>query len=24
VPDAELRFKPGMVVRSLEALPVTW
>jgi cytochrome P450 len=24
VPDSELRFKSGMVVRSLEALPVTW
>jgi cytochrome P450 len=24
VPDAQLRFKSGMVVRSLEALPVTW
>ena len=24
VPDAELRFKPGMVLRSLESLPVTW
>lgn len=24
VPDTELRFKAGMVVRSLEALPVTW
>jgi cytochrome P450 len=24
VPDDELRFKPSMVVRSLEALPVTW
>ncbi|HKT06135.1 MAG TPA: cytochrome P450 [Rugosimonospora sp.] len=24
VPDSELRFKRGMVVRSLEALPVTW
>ena len=24
VPDEQLRFKPGMVVRSLEALPVTW
>jgi cytochrome P450 len=24
VPESELRFKPGMVVRSLEALPVTW
>ena len=24
VPDEQLRFKPGMVVRSLETLPVTW
>jgi cytochrome P450 len=24
VPESELRFKSGMVVRSLEALPVTW
>jgi len=24
VPDEELRFKAGMVVRSLESLPVTW
>lgn len=24
VPETELRFKPGMVVRSLETLPVTW
>jgi cytochrome P450 len=24
VPEAELRFKSGMVVRSLEALPVNW
>ncbi|MGX4655671.1 cytochrome P450 [Micromonospora sp. SCSIO 07396] len=24
VPEEELRFKPGLVVRSLEALPVTW
>lgn len=24
VPDAELRFKSGMILRSLEALPVTW
>ncbi|MBO0867240.1 MAG: cytochrome P450 [Micromonosporaceae bacterium] len=24
VPDDELRFKPGMVLRSLETLPVTW
>ncbi|HET9143126.1 cytochrome P450 [Actinophytocola sp.] len=24
VPEAELRFKPGLVVRSLETLPVTW
>jgi cytochrome P450 len=24
VPESELRFKPGLVVRSLEALPVTW
>jgi cytochrome P450 len=24
VPDAQLRFKPGMILRSLEALPVTW
>jgi cytochrome P450 len=24
VPDAELRFKPGMLLRSLEVLPVTW
>ncbi|NJC68474.1 cytochrome P450 [Planosporangium thailandense] len=24
VPESALRFKPGMVVRSLEALPVTW
>jgi cytochrome P450 len=24
VPDDELRFKPGMIVRSLESLPVTW
>jgi cytochrome P450 len=24
VPDSELKFKPGMVVRSLETLPVTW
>jgi cytochrome P450 len=24
VAESELRFKPGMVVRSLEALPVTW
>jgi cytochrome P450 len=24
VPDEELRFKQGMVVRSVEALPVTW
>ncbi len=24
VPESELRFKAGMVVRSLEALPITW
>jgi cytochrome P450 len=24
VPDEELRFKPGMLLRSLETLPVTW
>lgn len=24
VPDHDLRFKPGLVVRSLESLPVTW
>ncbi|MGI5244162.1 cytochrome P450 [Dactylosporangium sp. CA-139066] len=24
VPDAELRFKQGMIVRSVETLPVTW
>lgn len=24
VPESELRFKPGLVVRSLESLPVTW
>ncbi|SNT00239.1 Cytochrome P450 [Asanoa hainanensis] len=24
VPDSELRFKTGMIVRSLHALPVTW
>jgi cytochrome P450 len=24
VPESALRFKPGMLVRSLEALPVTW
>jgi cytochrome P450 len=24
VPESQLRFKPDMVVRSLEALPVTW
>jgi cytochrome P450 len=24
VPESELRFKPGMVLRSLEALPITW
>jgi cytochrome P450 len=24
VPEEELRFKPGLVVRSLESLPVTW
>jgi len=24
VPEEDLRFKPGLVVRSLEALPVTW
>jgi cytochrome P450 len=24
VPDSELSFKPGLVVRSLESLPVTW
>jgi cytochrome P450 len=24
VPDSELRFKSGMILRSLEALPVTW
>jgi cytochrome P450 len=24
VPESELRFKPGLVVRSLELLPVTW
>ncbi|WP_238014009.1 cytochrome P450 [Dactylosporangium sp. AC04546] len=24
VPDEELRFKQGMIVRSVEALPVTW
>jgi cytochrome P450 len=24
VPDSQLRFKPGMIVRSLESLPVTW
>ncbi|QFZ21237.1 cytochrome P450 [Saccharothrix syringae] len=24
VPESELRFKPGVVVRSLEELPVTW
>ena len=24
VPDSQLRFKPGMILRSLEALPVVW
>jgi hypothetical protein len=24
VPMSDLRFKPGMVIRSLESLPVTW
>lgn len=24
VPDEELRFKQGMIVRSVETLPVTW
>lgn len=24
VPDSELRFKSGMIIRSLESLPVTW
>ena len=24
VPDAELRFKRGMILRSVESLPVTW
>jgi len=24
VPEEDLRFKPGLVVRSLETLPVTW
>jgi cytochrome P450 len=24
IPDDQLRFKPGMIVRSLESLPVTW
>jgi hypothetical protein len=24
VPDSELRFKSGMLLRSLETLPVTW
>jgi cytochrome P450 len=24
VPESELRFKAGLVVRSLETLPVTW
>jgi cytochrome P450 len=24
VPEAQLRFRPGLVVRSLETLPVTW
>jgi cytochrome P450 len=24
VPDSQLRFKPGMAIRSLESLPVTW
>ena len=24
VPDEELRFKQGMIVRSVESLPVTW
>jgi len=24
VPESELRFKPGLVVRSLESMPVTW
>jgi cytochrome P450 len=24
LPDEELRFKPGMILRSLESLPVTW
>src|SRR6266542_316990 len=24
VPDSELRFKSGMIIRSLETLPVTW
>jgi cytochrome P450 len=24
VPDADLRFKQGMIVRSVESLPVTW
>ncbi|HEX4729329.1 MAG TPA: cytochrome P450 [Jatrophihabitans sp.] len=24
VPESELQFKPGLVVRSLESLPVTW
>jgi cytochrome P450 len=24
VPESQLRFKPGLVVRSLESLPVTW
>ncbi|TDP92983.1 cytochrome P450 [Labedaea rhizosphaerae] len=24
VPESELRFKPGLIVRSMEALPLTW
>ncbi len=24
IPDEALRFKPGMLLRSLESLPVTW
>jgi cytochrome P450 len=24
VPDSQLRFKPGMILRSLQTLPVTW
>ena len=24
VPDSQLSFKPGMILRSLETLPVTW